>query len=329
MGELCTALLEIEVASLRKTIRVIRVLCIVLCLVSLGVAVVASRQYRARIDTRGPDITMDSPTVTVSIHDDPSAMLEGVVSTDRNGEDVSDLLMVESLGNFITPGTREAKIVAFDQNGNASKTVRTVVYSDYTAPRISLSGPLSVPSNRVDSLLSRITVTDCLDGDISNHVLLSSKSGELEYLGVSEESKDVEMLLQVSNSAGDSLSYPVTLEFYAPAQERLRPKIQLSDYLIYRKVGDKAVDPEDFLLSLTLDSKEYTYDAGNKSFVPKGTTYAQLEEQGQQAQILPLRTVRITNPADMNTPGAYEITYRCTGKNNAVATVRLIVIVEE
>lgn len=306
-----------------KVIRLIRVLCVILFVASIGLYIVTTLQYRNNTNIIGPTISMADTTVTVSIHDDLSAILDGVTAADSSGRNVSDLLIVESLSSFVSPSVREASIAAFDADGNVAKATRTVVYSDYTAPQVSLSAPLSVASNNTFALLSRITITDCLDGDISDQLLLSTDGA-----GISTVTGEYAMRIEVTNSAGDSLSVPVTVELYNAGDERSRPKIGLSEYLIYVKQGQQ-VAPEAYLQTLSLNGQDYTFDSEHRSFVPTGKTYNQLVAAGNQTLILPFSTVAITNPAAFDTPGVYEITYRCTNEDDITAAVRLVVIVEE
>lgn len=305
-----------------KSIRFIRVLCIILCLLSLGLYIGASVQYRRVMDVRGPAITMDSPQITISIQDGEDAIVSGITVRDSSGKDVTSLLTVESLGNFIGPATREASIAAFDWAGNVTKTIRTVVYSDYKPPRVSLSGPLRVPSDSISALLSCITVTDCLDGDISSQVLLTDRSANSENSFSSSQTGEFSMGIQVSNSAGDTLLIPVTVEVYNAADNQARPKLGLSNYLVYVPAGGGSVNPESYLKSLTIGPTSYTYDPIRRCFIRDGTSYS-------QDTAISFNALRITNPVDTSVPGVYEITYRYTGANSLQETVRLIVIVEE
>lgn len=310
------------VIFLNRAIHAIRTVCIVLAILSLASFIFIYTDHQARAQLSGPDISMDSDSVTISVQDDPSGILAGITATDSSGQDVSELLIVESLGNFIAPSTREAVIAAFDHAGNVAKVVRTVVYSDYTSPKLALSGPLISTVSASSAMLDRITVTDCLDGDITDQMVLSQNGGNVIYtIG------EFQILLQASNSAGDTLEVPLTIEYINPAEERTRPVIALTNYLIYVKAGTQ-VNPEAYLKSLTLDGSEYIYDLVHDVFIRKGNTYQQAMNSVDKDLLIPLSALRISDPAAYGTPGAYEIEYQCTSAAGVPGTVRLVVIVE-
>lgn len=313
----------VEVIRLNRAIHTIRVLCVILAILSAALFVYVRMDYLAKTQLEGPEISMDSDSVTVSIHDDTSAILAGVTATDAGGRDISDQLLVENLGSFTAPATREAVIAVFDQAGNVTKARRTVVYRDYTEPKLSLSGPLSSTSTASSTLLDRVTVTDCLDGDISDQVILSpADQGILPSVG------EFAAVLQVSNSAGGTLEVPLTVEFYNAAEARTRPEIELSDYLIYVHAGS-TVTPASYLKNLTLDGNEYYYDRPHQTFVRKGNTYQQAIDSLETGLVIPLSKLQINDPARYDAPGVYEIVYRCTGATGVTGTVRLVVIVQE
>lgn len=308
---------------MNRSIHTIRILSIILAVLFVGLFVVICMNYQADSMIEGPQITMDTDTVTISIRDGDEAILQGVRATDSNGQDVSDLLIVESRGRFNPDGTLTVKIAAFDRKGNVSKSTRTVIYSDYTSPRLSLSGPLSCIASERQELMDRIQVIDCLDGDISANVTLTyTANGSLPDEG------EFPLLLQVSNSAGDSLEMPLTVEYYSAAEERTRPEIGLTQYLIYAQPGTR-IDPENYLLSLTLDNREYQYDLANHAFVLKGNTYQQAMNSVESNLVIPISRLQITAARNYNEPGVYEVTYRCTSAAGVIGTVRLVIIIEQ
>lgn len=307
---------------LNRTIHMIRILCIILAVLSLVLFTVVYVDYSSKSVIRGPQVTMDTDTITISIKDGSDAVLQGIQAVDAQGNDVSSLMIVESYGRFASDGSRMVRIAAFDRQGNVSKISRTIYYSDYVPPRVSLRGPLCAVSNSKRNLLEQIQVFDSLEGDISSDVTLS-------YIGGTSipTEGEFQVLLQVSNSAGDSLEMPLTVEYYNAAQERTRPKIGLTDYLIYVRSGQK-VQPEDYLDNLTLDGRHYYFDAENQAFVQEGNTYQQAINSIESGLILPLSQLQIAAPGVYRDPGVYEITYRCASAAGVIGTVRLVIVVE-
>lgn len=283
-------------------IRFLRIFSIIGCIISLlaygGVSIYTMNQ----VDKNGPQISMEENEITVSTQDGQDAVLSGVTAIDKKDGDVTDLLVVESLSNFVEKGCREASIVAFDKEGNVTKAVRKVIYSDYTCPRFSLSGPLKVPVNNSEELMENISVTDCLDGNITSNVQITSE----ETVSISQPG-EYRMHLQVSNSAGDVVDLPVTVEYYNNGNSS--PQVLLSEYLVYTKTG-RTLDPLEYVKGVDLHGQEYFWESSNSPEIEK-------------------ESIRVDSQVDYNTPGTYEICYTIQDDNETEGTVRLVVVVED
>lgn len=247
-------------------------------------------------DRNGPDITMDKDEIEVSITDDKDALLAGVSAKDSKDGDVTDSLVVESISNFIEKGRRKVSIVAFDSDNNITRATRELVYTDYESPKFSLSSPLKFSFSSSD-YTEGLSVTDCMDGDISSRIRIKYEE-ELKY-GTPGEYK---LIYSVSNSAGDAIQLPVTVEFYNENMNG-RPGVELSEYLVYTKVG-QTIDPREYVESVS------------------GVGIYTLDE-------IDFSVIEIENPVDVNTPGVYEVVYRVTDEEENTGVTRLIVIVEE
>lgn len=302
-------------------IRIIRILSILLFILSLGAYGGITMYNRGRVDLFGPKITMDSDTVEVSIRDKDSAILAGVTASDPIDGDVSDSMIVESMSNFIAPFTREVVIAAFDNSGNVTKATRTVVYTDYREPKVKIESPMIANISNTSVLLEGITVTDCLDGDITDHAQLSStrtisNTDSSEYL----------MHLVASNSAGDTLDLPLTVNLYAGSERNMLPQIELTEYLIYSKTGEK-VKPTSYLKSITSGADVYNYNTKDKRFVCKIPKY---EHDGtiSEDNYIPVKSVKISHNIDIYNPGVYEAVYTYENANHRTGLVRLVVVIE-
>lgn len=303
-------------------VRVIRYLCVVICVLSVAAYGVVTFYAGQKTDLDRPVITMSDPQVVISIHDDESAILQGITAQDKQDGDVTDMLIVESLGNFISRGVREATIAAFDKAGNVTKCSREVIYSDYIAPSVTLTGPLTVGLNQASKLLSRIKVTDCLDGDISSNVLLTLDSSRSESNQVINGSVagSYAVRLEVSNSAGDTLVLPLTVEYSSTLGENGRPVIGLQDYLVYIQRGD-SFDPLNYLDSLTIYGRSYHWEGKSNGFV--------LQSAEEQEVSIPASEIEVSGKVDVKNTGVYEITYSHTTDEGYAGSVRLVVVVEE
>ncbi len=289
-----------------KRIRYLSVIVFVLALASYAFFHVK----HSRIDdTIAPRISMDSESIEVSVTDDESVMLSGVSATDSNDGDVSDTLIVESMGQFLSTGRRNITIAAFDSASNVAKETREVIYTDYTSPTFSLSEPLAFPLNTTD-ILENITATDCIDGDITKQIKVSSSS-----VIDTTVADDYETTLTVTNSAGDTVKLPVTVTIYDNSSQSGVPNIELTEYLIYVSAGTK-VTPWDYVTEVTMNGVQYTR-------AEDGILY-----NADMSLVLSKSDFSIKGDVDTDTPGTCEYTIRLTDNNNRTGRVRLIVVVQ-
>ena len=316
-------------------IRTIRIACIALFLLSLASYVGVSVYERSHADHTAPEITMSEDEITISVEDEESMILSGITASDNKDGDVTGYLTLEKLSSFTSPGTRTASIAVFDNAGNVSRISRTVHYSDYVSPRVILKEPLKAPVNDVTSLLDKIQIIDCLDGDITENLQIVPQKSVSSF-----DAGDYNMSLQVSNNVGDTLDLPVTVEFYDTTSRNNMEVIELTDYLIY-VTKDSRVDPLSYLKSLTIYSDTYIWNARKKKFMADQTsadsvmhppendplTNDPLEDTNSSIDI---SKMDIYNPVDTSVPGVYEIQYTLKNYETfADASVRLIVVVEE
>ncbi|MCI5648525.1 MAG: hypothetical protein MR332_03690 [Fusicatenibacter sp.] len=263
----------------------------------------------AGTDHEGPQIQMDSGEIQVSISAGEEELLAGVTATDRRDGDVTVSLAVESISNFIEKGRRKVTIVAFDSDHNVSRVTREMVYTDYVSPTFSLSKPLKF-SRDTNDMMEGLSATDCLDGDLSSKIQITYEEGfSYNVMGAQK------VIYSVSNSAGDVVNLPVTIELYDPTVQTSQPELRLSEYLINVPVGT-AVNPWDYLDSVTVNGR--TYEKAED-----GQLHGVIDEE----EVLGSDQVMIENPLDANTPGVYEIAYSMTDEEGASGTVRLIVSV--
>ena len=288
-------------------IRLIRILSIFLCVVSIGLFAFATFYTNRNSDTGAPVIHMEDDVIKVSIHSDESMLLKGVTAEDKKDGDVTDSLIVEKEDLFFEKGKRKITIAAFDSNNNMTKAERTVVYKDYKSPEIMLEGPLRAPTNNMQQLLEGITVKDCIEGDITDNLQITLVK-DATIFSLPGEYK---MKMIVSNSLGDVVEVPVTVELYDYALDSSVKKILLSDYIVYTKVG-KTIDPQSYLTGLKIRNQEYKWDDQISTGVGLPNSKSD---------------IRIENNVNMEKPGVYEIVYSLEDEN-AESRVHQIVIVE-
>lgn len=285
--------------------RRIRLAVMGIFVLSLIAFIVFNIVNRVTTDSTPPVITSESDTVTVSVAAEESELLAGLTATDDEDGDLTGEIMISSMSNFTEPGKRTVSYVVFDASNNASTLTRNLEYTDYTAPQIKLTQPLRYSLNEMEdaSLTENMSVQDCLDGDITQQIRATFNDGS--YIAMAGE---YGITVQVSNSAGDTCSVPLTVTVTDPAEESGKYYPMLSDYIVYAPVGGY-VDLTSLLIGLENSSTQYLFADANPS-APGG-----------------IESVAIGGAVDYNTPGTYTVDYQFTSASGATGTTKLAVVV--
>lgn len=293
----------------------IHILSLIIFAVSVAVFANYKIQGHLNSDDAGPEIRMDQYTISVSAAAGEAELLAGVTAVDQRDGDVTGTLVVEKMGNFIEDGRREIVIAAFDSDNHITKSTREIVYTDYRAPRFSLTAPLKFPLG-TSNVLANLSADDVLDGSLTGNIKMSG-----EYTITVDKAGDYPVLFTVSNSAGDLSSLPVTVTMYDRGEEGAKPQISLSQYIVYTTPGIP-VNPWDYVLSIEMEGELYERDLDGvlRDMTPK--------EQQLRTEVRPEEVTAIQD-FDYNVPGVYEMTYQITDKDGDAGSVRLIVVVSE
>ena len=251
-----------------------------------------------KMDSDGPVITFEEEILEVSINVSDEELLSGVRAEDKKDGDVSEYLMIESMSGLLSDNQRIVTYVAFDKDNHVGKAERRIQYTDYTSPRFSLSEPLNMAVSSMSSsnVLESLHATDCIDGDLTDQIIITNTEVE----GMSLEAVTGFYEVQVTNSCGDmaSLKLPIKMNLSAENTYTDYAKIELTEYLTYCKAGE-VIEPEAYVKSAWIGEQEY--EAGS---------------------------LQIDSAVDIAIPGVYTITYSIQ-ENEAGASVDLIVVVEE
>lgn len=179
-----------------------------------------------------------------------------------------------------------------DRDGDlASKLTRTVAYTDYEAPKFSLSQPLIFDVGKTVTLMDRLTAYDLVDGDLTGSIRMTVQNLNIAAAGT------YSITLQVTNSLGDTAIVPLSVIM---RENGKLPSIALQEYLVYLKQGDR-FDPESYLLRVT-------------------------ELIAGRERTCPLDEVSIDSKVDMDHPGVYEVTYQYTGEAGTGKTILTVVV---
>lgn len=271
--------------------RIFRIAVVVIFVICLALNVVTTLRYEAEHDTEGPKLSCDSDYLEISVTSGEEAMLAGVTAEDAQDGDLTDRILLSSTSYFLDKGTFNATYVVFDSHHNSATLTRRIHYTDYTAPRFGLTAPLVFVRGSTIRFLNYVTVTDCLDGDISDSVKVLASNVSNYTAGT------YPVLLEVTNSHGDQAQ--VELNVVVLETRQTGPQILLSEYLTYVEQGS-AFDPYSLILSV----------------------------EGTGAVELSKNDVSVYGTVDVEEPGCYQLIYSCTNGTQEGKTYLTVVVTE-
>ncbi len=193
-------------------------------------------------DTTIPVITIENDFIEVQCDATDEDFLKGVTATDEKDGDLTSEVIVESVSRFIKPGICVVKYAVCDSNNHVAHATRKVKYVDYEAPKFKLKNSLCFSLYENVNISSYIRATDCIDGNISDNIVITSPDYTSSVTGI------FTLDLTVSNKKGDtsSLSLPLIIE----DRNLSAPTIKLKSYLIYVNKNQK-IDFEKYLVEAT------------------------------------------------------------------------------
>ena len=274
-----------------RTLKTILCIATALSVLAFALAIYYTQFYK---DVVPPEIRMDADVITVSAADGDEALLRGVTATDNRDGDITGAVLVDGVSQLTGPNAARVRYIVFDAAENAATASRTVVYSDYEAPRVFILQPLIYNVGDTIALRGRVIARDCLEGNITDRIRISSKDLSNRAAGV------YHLTIWVMNKLGDvsTVTIPVIVREDDPAV----PVVELKSYLTYLTRGEE-FDPKAYFQSYydSADSRARNY-------------YDHLEVSGE---------------VDTDTPGTYEVTYSATNSDGLTGQAILTVVVEE
>lgn len=239
-------------------------------------------------DDIGPTISCPEEVLQISVTDPSDALLTGVTAYDEQDGDLTGRIRILGISKFIAERTAKVTYAVFDSDNNMATCTRELYYTDYTSPVFTVTTPLIYGQNASIALLDRICVTDCIDGDITQSVRVSTMHG-------TSDPEVYTVDIQVTNSMGDTAQ--ITLPLIQQESSLNRATVNLTTTLTYITAGS------------TFDARSYL------ATVSTPTGYGFLSD------------VEITGTVDPSTPGTYMVfyTYRdeiCTGTSILTVVVQ-------
>lgn len=254
-----------------------------------------------------PVIACAEDTISVSVTAGDEELLQGVTAADDKDGDITDSIRVSAMSHFIEKGRRTITYVVFDAANHAGTAERTLIYTDYTSPKIYLSQPLRyTPGDSYNvNLVENMTAEDCLDGDITNRIRVSLPG---DYYA---ETGEYDITAQVTNSAGDVCVIPmqITIADSSDKDEDAKYYPELSDYIVYTNVGSQ-LNLGDYIVGVTNGDQVYTFE-------DDGAMLALTRED-----------IQVESEVDYSNAGVYTVKYSYTTLGGIEAVTKLYVVVE-
>ena len=294
----------------------LRIVCAAFFVAALALLGVYMVRDKTGQDREEPVITIDGDLIEVSVEDGEEILMQGVTASDAEDGDLTDKVIVESIGRFGKDGRRTITYAVVDSDSLVGHATRKLAYTDYTPPRFSMDKPLSFGMGTTN-LTSRIYAYDCLDGDVTSSIKLTSEEGiEVNQSGIYKAQ------LKASNSAGATTILPVNVEIYDPTVRSSVPLITLSDYVIYITKGE-VFDPVVYLQSVMIKGTEYAFTS------EAGTYSATDAPEGAQGNTINYGYAGIESNVNPEVAGNYEVQYTFSDGMGITGMTTLYVVVTE
>ncbi len=271
-------------------IKLFRILVAVLTVVTVVAFAGVYFKEKVTSDKTLPVIKIEEGVLEVKSSAKDEDLLKGVTAYDEKDGDLTDRVLVESIGKFTEIGCCKVNYAVSDSDNHVVTAQRRIRYTDYTAPKFKMNKPLIFSVYKDLNVVGIVGAYDCLDGDISKNVIISSPDFE--------QSKEGTYTLRatVMNSKGDTSE--IELPMLVEKGGREAPEVELKEYLVYIEKGKKP------------DWKKYI----------TGT----FDSMGIEAKL----DIKIETDFKADKPGIYNVDYYSTDEHGYVGHTRLIAVVK-
>lgn len=269
--------------------KLLRIVVSVIFVITSAVFLYTYNTERKNTDNTFPEITIEEEIIDVGLHAKEEDMLKGVTAFDIKDGDITENVVVESVSKFIEKGVCKVTYAVYDSDNHVAKATRKIRYKDYTSPTFNLEDSICFSIYENIQLGNVIKASDCIDGDISNSIIITSEDYAGSVAGV------FTMEASVTNKNGDTST--IKLPLIIEDRNLSAPKIELSDYLIYKKTNEQ------------VDFKNYIVGA----------------EDGVGRDLT--SSVMVVSDVDFSKEGTYSVHYYVTDSNGLQGHTVLIVIV--
>lgn len=246
---------------------------------------------KIKTDTTVPVISIEQDVLEVSVKATEEDLLRGVKAIDEKDGDISDRLLIESIGRFSEDRYCKITYAVSDLDNHVATATRKIHYTDYTAPKFTMSKPLLFSIYDGVDITGTVGAIDCLDGNISQNVVVYSPNFEEEKEG------NFSIQATVTNSKGDTAR--IVLPMVVEKQAKGAPQINLNKYLIYHKKGNPVPNWRKYIFETT-------------------------DSTGLEADL----DIGVKTNFNKDRPGIYTVDYYGTDSREIMGHTVLIVVVE-
>ncbi|MBO5462021.1 MAG: DUF5011 domain-containing protein [Clostridia bacterium] len=211
--------------------RILRLVVSLIFVVTTALYVYFLVAEKIKSDETVPVITLKEEVLLVDIDATKEDLLSGVTAYDEKDGDLTDKVIVESVSNFIEPGLCRITYAVCDNNSHVATATRKIRYNGYTSPKFTLSEDLCYSLYERLDLSKAIGAVDCIEGDISSNIVVSSEDYTSSIEGV------FNIQATVTNSKGDTST--ITVPLIIEDSSLSAPTIELKEFLIYSKPNKK------------------------------------------------------------------------------------------
>ena len=193
-------------------------------------------------DSTVPEITIIGDVLEVALDSTEEDFLNGVTAYDGKDKDITDKIVVESVSKFTDDGICKVTYAVCDSDNHVAKATRKIKYRNYTSTRFEMTQSTCYSTYENIDVSKAIKVTDCIEGDITRNLIITSKDYTSSQTGV------FTIEASVTSSRGDTarLDIPLIIE----ERSLSAPSIKLSEYLIYTDIG-KMPDFDEYVVKVT------------------------------------------------------------------------------
>lgn len=262
-------------------------------------------------NAEGPVITFDKDEIRVKTSVKEKKLLEGVTAVDEKGNDVTDTVMIESFSKLLDGKKRIVNYIAYDANNNIGKASRTIVYRDYTSPKIRLDhSPEFYTEDGYVDILDYVTVKDKIDGEIGKKAQLLNT----EYI----KENRFNYTVGVTNSCGDTVELTIPVTTHTTENADALPFVVLDDYIVYVDKGDD-FNAWSHVEALTVGKSIYQVEGKDEPVSSSDYNYV-------SGITIPESAISVSGSVDTDKKGTYRVTFKADYNDKRANTTMLVVV---